>query len=43
MAIRYDLNATDTLGLNDKEEVINLLGHSPDLADCLSQSFAFLD
>lgn len=43
MAVRYSLNVTDTLGLNDKEEVVNLLGHSPDLADCLAQSFAFQD
>lgn len=43
MAIRYVLNVTDTLGINDKDEVVNLLGHSPDLSDCLAQSFAYLD
>ena len=43
MAIRYLLTPTDALGITDKDEVINMLGHSPDLADCLAQSFAFLD
>jgi phage terminase large subunit len=43
MAIRYVLNAMDSLGITDKDDVVNMLGHSPDLADCLGQSFAYLD
>jgi len=40
-AVKYRLSVNDVTELIPKEDVIDILGHSPDIADALSQSFCY--
>lgn len=42
-SIYYNTNAQGKICITPKEEIVKLLGRSPDVTDCLSQLFAYLD
>lgn len=42
-AVKYKLSVADVTEIISKDDVVDILGHSPDLADCLAQSFCWND
>jgi hypothetical protein len=43
LATTYELTAKDKTAIVAKDEIIKRIGHSPDIADCLSMTFAFVN
>ena len=43
LATTYELTSKDKTAIVSKDEIIKRIGHSPDFADCLSMTFAYVN